>query len=48
MTKHYTNRSAAITRLHVCGGVGGKNVIHFILTEAAKSQLGFLSTLQAE
>lgn len=27
---------------------GEKNVIHFILTEAAKSQLGFLSTLQAE
>lgn len=48
MTKHYTNRSAAPPALHVCGGVGGKNVINFILTEAAKSQLGFLSTPQAE
>ena len=48
MTKHYTNRSAAAPALHVCGGVGGKNVINFILTEVAKSQLGFLPTPQAE
>ena len=50
MTKHYTNHSAALPTLHVCGGVGKKkkSVINFILTEAAQSQLGFLSTPQAE
>lgn len=44
-----TNHSAAPPTLHVCGGVGEKkSVINFILTEAAQSQLGFLSTPQAE